>query len=66
MKAVLIAMWRLFHGLVFYPLMVGLFIWLFVKGVHWGFGLAVIVAILVLDPMWRIIATNVWTNIRKP
>jgi len=59
-KAVLVSMWRLFHGLAFYPLAIALFIWLFIKGAHWGFGLSVIIAILMFDPIWRIMAGRLW------
>ncbi len=47
---------RLGRAFLFYPAMVGLFLWLYVKGAHWIFGLAVILAILILDPIWRIMA----------
>lgn len=55
MKPALTAMWQLFIGLLFYPLMIGLFIWLYITDKHWIFGIAVIVAILILDPIWRVI-----------
>ncbi len=55
MKNVGIAMWRLFHGLAFYPLMIGLFIWLYITDKHWVFGAIVIAAILLLDPIWRVV-----------
>ena len=54
MKPALTAMWRLFIGLLFYPLMIGLFIWLYITDKHWIFGIAVIAAILILDPIWRV------------
>jgi hypothetical protein len=56
MRAVLIAIWRLFYGLLFYPLMVGLFLWIYITGRHWIYGAIIIAAILILDPIWRVIA----------
>ena len=52
-------MWRMFYGLAFYPLMIGLFIWLYVTDKHWIFGVLVIAAILILDPIWRIIGRRI-------
>ena len=54
MTRALTAMWQLFKGLLFYPLMIGVFIWLYITDKHWVFGLAVIAAILFLDPIWRV------------
>ncbi len=62
---VLYAFWRLFYGLIFYPLLVGLFLWLYFTDKHWIFGLAIIVAILVFDPTWRIIARRAVQMIRN-
>ena len=59
MKAALIALWRLFYAFAFYPIMIGLFIWIYVTGRHWVFGLAVIAAILILDPIWRVLARSI-------
>ncbi len=60
MKAVLISMWRLFHALAFYPIMFGAFIWLYIKGAHWIWGALILACILVFDPIWRIMARNLW------
>ena len=59
MKHGLNAFRRLFIAYLFYPVMVGLFLWLYVKDAHWVFGLIVIVAILILDPLWRRIGRNI-------
>jgi len=48
---------------LFYPVMVGLFLWLYIKGTHWIYGLAVIVAILLIDPIWRVLAANMLKSI---
>lgn len=52
-------MWRMFYGLAFYPLMIGVFIWLYVTDKHWIFGVLVIAAILILDPIWHIIGRRI-------
>jgi len=59
LQAVLIAMWRLFWGLTYYPLIFGAMIWLYVKDYHWIWGVGVIIAALVLDPIWGLIARRV-------
>jgi len=61
----LIVFTRMARAYLFYPLMVGVFLWLYIKGAHWVYGLAVIVAILILDPIWRILAANTLKSIRK-
>jgi len=58
MKPILIAMWRLFHALAFYPLMLGAFIWLWLKGAHWIWGVLIVAGILIFDPIWRIMGRN--------
>ena len=55
MTAALKAMWQLFTGLLFYPIMIGVFLWLYAADKHWFFGFLVIAAMLTLDPIWRII-----------
>lgn len=66
MKNTLTAMWRLFHAIFFYPILIGLFIWLYIKGAHWIWGLAVIALILIFDPMWRIMGSSFLRFIRTP
>lgn len=65
----MIRIWRLFWRLgrvyLFYPVMIGLMVWIDYKNFHWIFGLGVIAAILVLDPMWLRMARNsarMWRN----
>jgi hypothetical protein len=58
-------MWRLFHALAFYPLMIGTFIWVYVRGAHWFWGAVIILGVLIFDPMWRIIAQNLLRNFQK-
>ena len=59
MTASLKALWQLFAGLLFYPVMIGLFLWLYVTDKHWIFGVLVIIAILILDPIWRIMGRRI-------
>lgn len=65
MKAVLISFWRLFHAVAFYPLLIGLFIWLYIKDAHWIFGVAVIAIILIFVPMWRLLLARLFELGRK-
>jgi len=65
MKSILIAMWRLFYALAFYPIMIGLFLWLYIKGEHWIWGLLIIAGILIFDPMWRAIGRNIISMVQK-
>jgi hypothetical protein len=51
MKAILQVYWNF----LFYPLLFGLFIWLWIKGVHWIWGAMVVAAMLIFDPLWRAI-----------
>ncbi len=65
MRAALNAFWNLFHALAFYPLMIGGFIWLYFKGAHWGYGAAIIAAIFIFDPIWRIMAQNILRMLKR-
>lgn len=55
----LVVFWRLFHGLLFYPLLIALFLWLYFTDKHWIYGAAIIIAILILDPIWRVIGKRI-------
>jgi hypothetical protein len=55
---------RFAHAFLFYPVMIGLFLWLYFTKAHWIFGVAVIVAILILDPIWRTLARNIRHKLR--
>ncbi|MGJ8563253.1 MAG: hypothetical protein ACSHXY_06840 [Alphaproteobacteria bacterium] len=65
MKAVFIALWRLLRANLFYPVMIGLFLWIYVTDKHWVFGAAIIAAILIFDPIWRIMGRNSLRLLRK-
>ncbi len=49
LKAILQVYWNF----LFYPFLFALFIWLWIKGAHWGWGLLVVIAMLIFDPVWR-------------
>lgn len=65
MKAALTAFWRLFHALAFYPIVIGIFIWLYIKDAHWILGLAIIVIILAFDGIWRVLFQSFILKFRK-
>ncbi len=50
---------RVGRAYLFYPLMIGIFLWLYINKAHWIFGVMVIAAILILDPIWGSMAKNV-------
>lgn len=58
MKRFLRVFWRMGRAYLFYPVMIALFLWLYIQDAHWIFGVMVIAAILILDPMWRRIGGN--------
>jgi len=53
------------RAILFYPFMIGLFLWLYIRDAHWIFGTTVIGAILILDPIWRILAVNTVKTLRN-
>lgn len=52
MKEKLIAIWHFAIGLLLYPAAFILLVWLWWTGGHWGWGLLVLVSILLLDQTW--------------
>ncbi|PHS36649.1 MAG: hypothetical protein COA91_12185 [Robiginitomaculum sp.] len=56
---------RMARAFLFYPVMIGVFLWLYIRDVHWIYGLAVIVAILIVDPIWRILLKSIFKAIQK-
>ena len=50
---------------LYYPVFIGLFLWLYVQQAHWSLGLIVILAMLYLDPIWRIMGNAAWRKLRK-
>jgi len=51
--------WRFARALLFYPAAVVIMIWLIVTGQHWGWGLVVLGAVLILDPIYRIMLGSI-------
>ena len=65
MKRLWLAFWRLGIAYLFYPIMILLMAYITFKGYHWIFGVMIILAIFILDPMWGRIARNAtqkWRN----
>lgn len=56
---------RFAQAYLFYPVMIGLFLWLYFTGAHWIFGIAVLAAIFILDPIWRTLVGNIRQNLRE-
>jgi len=56
---------RMARAYLFYPAMIGLFLWLYIRDAHWIYGLAVIVAILIIDPIWRILLKSIFKAIHN-
>jgi len=60
-NAILRIYWRFLRIYLFYPLMIGAFIYVYIKGYHWIWGLLIIVAILSIDPTYRLL----WRGLRR-
>lgn len=65
MKRILKVYWHFIQMFLFYPVMIGLFLWLYFQNAHWTFGAVIIAAILIFDPIWRIMARNVWRILQR-
>jgi len=65
-KRLWLIFWRMGFAYLFYPAMIGLFIWIDYKNFHWIFGLMVILAIFILDPIWARIAKNAVHKFKNP
>ena len=59
MKAVLTVFWRLLRAYLYYPLIVGLAIWLWLNDAHWIWGLALLIFVLMTDRIWLLVAKRV-------
>ena len=59
--AVLHIYWRMIRVFLFYPLLIGAFFYVYIKGYHWIWGLLIIILILFVDPTFRIL----WRGIRR-
>lgn len=52
---IVILFWRLGLAYLYYPIIFGLAIWLTVKDVHWGYGVLLLIFVLLTDPLFRIL-----------
>ena len=59
--AILQIYWRMFRILLFYPVLIGAFFYVYIKGHHWIWGLLIIILILVFDPTFRML----WRGLRR-
>lgn len=52
-------LWRLARALLFYPAAIAVMIWLILTGQHWIWGIAVLAAVLIFDPIYRIMLRGI-------
>ena len=65
MIAVLRVYWRMVYVFFFYPVTIGAFLYVYVKGYHWIFGLLIIIIILLFDPVFRILRRGIRRKIKR-
>jgi len=53
------AVWRLARAFLFYPTAIAVMIWLIITQQHWLWGVGVLSAVLIFDPIYRIILTSI-------
>ena len=53
--AILKVYWRMIRIFLFYPLMIGAFFYVYIKDYHWIWGLLIIIAIIIIDPTFRLL-----------
>lgn len=58
-KNVIKGLWRFARAMLFYPAAIAIMVWLILTGQHWIWGVAVLAAVLVLDPIYRIILGSI-------
>ena len=58
-QQILKGLWRFTRAILFYPAAIAVMVWLIVKGQHWIWGIAVLAAVLIFDPIYRIILTSI-------
>lgn len=61
LSAVLRIYWQLLRVYLFYPLMIAAFIYVYIKDYHWIWGLLIIIAILLIDPTYRLL----WRGLKR-
>ncbi len=50
---------RLIRAYLFYPTAIGVMIWLILNDKHWGWGVIVLAAVLIFDPIYRIMLRRI-------
>ena len=58
-KQIARGLWRITRAFLFYPAAIGAMLWLIVTNQHWIWGVGVLTAVLILDPIYRIILSSV-------
>ncbi len=51
--------WRFTRAFLFYPAAIVIMIWLIITGQHWIWGVAVLAAVLIFDPIYRIMLGSI-------
>ena len=64
-KAVMRVYWRMIRVFMFYPALIAAFFYVYFKGYHWIWGLLIIIAILFVDPTFRILWRGIMHQIRQ-
>jgi membrane protein YdbS with pleckstrin-like domain len=57
-KSAIRGLWRFARAMLFYPAAIAIMVWLILTGQHWIWGVAVLAAVLILDPIYRIILVS--------
>jgi hypothetical protein len=52
-------LWQFARAILFYPAAIAIMIWLLLTGKHWIWGVAVLLAVLILDPIYRIMLRQI-------
>jgi len=60
-RQIFTGIWRFTRAFLFYPAAIAIMIWLIVTGQHWIWGIAVLAAVLLLDPIYRIMLTSIFS-----
>lgn len=63
--AILKVYWRMIRIFLFYPVLIGTFFYVYIKGYHWFWGLLIIIFILIFDPIFRMLWRGIRHNIRQ-
>lgn len=52
-------LWRFARAFLFYPAAVAIMIWLILNNKHWFWGVLVLAAVLIFDPIYRIMLRSI-------